>query len=285
MPRVFTLKNIEIDKALLDGADSKTPPAPAPEPKHNVSQLEIPSDAPSAEVSTGKMAPAAPTPGEFAKPIVNEKPVASEQVKEIARVQDTARQAMDQDLDSMKNDLLKDPGSTAKALIHIPDGGSKADTGNTDAAGMAAAAGRLDKLISGGLHAGDAPVTLPGGALFEFDKAELLTAAIDQLRQLGTLIKKNPRVTFTIEGYTDSFGDAAYNQQLSQNRAEAVRTWLVQNMDIDPANIKAVGYGATRFVAVPKPVDMHSQESIEAEKLHEQGNRRVEIRFNFPQEQ
>ncbi len=96
------------------------------------------------------------------------------------------------------------------------------------------------------------------------------------------LIKKNPKVTFTIEGYTDSFGDAAYNLQLSQARADAVRSWLIQNMDVNPSNIKAIGYGATRFLVTPKPVDMRSQPSIEQEKLLEQSNRRVEIKFKFP---
>lgn len=142
------------------------------------------------------------------------------------------------------------------------------------------ASSRLDKYISGGVHRGDAPVTLPGGAVFEFGSAEVRPVAIDQLRKLGELIQKSPSVTFSIEGYTDSFGDAAYNLQLSQQRAEAVRSWLVQNMEVNPDHIKAAGFGATRFLAAPKPVDMHSQASIDAEKLHEQPNRRVEIRFH-----
>jgi hypothetical protein len=46
-----------------------------------------------------------------------------------------------------------------------------------------------------------------------------------------------------------------------------------------------MGYGATNFLVKPQPVDMHSQTSIDQEKLLEQGNRRVEIRFKFPKAQ
>src|SRR5208283_1146194 len=145
--------------------------------------------------------------------------------------------------------------------------------------------GRLDRLLGHGLHSGDAPVTLPGGALFEFASADLRPAAIEQLRKLGMVIKQNPNVTFSIEGYTDSFGDTAYNEQLSKDRADAVRSWLVQNMDVDPGHIQTMGYGATNFLVRPQLVDMHSQASIEREKLLEQPNRRVEIRFKFPKSQ
>ena len=43
-----------------------------------------------------------------------------------------------------------------------------------------------------------------------------------QLEKLGTLIKRNPKATFMIEGYTDSFGPFDYNLDLSQRRAESV---------------------------------------------------------------
>ena len=118
--------------------------------------------------------------------------------------------------------------------------------------------------------------------MFEFASSDLRPASVDQLRKLGLLIKQNPNVTFSIDGYTDSFGDAAYNQQLSQDRADAVRTWLIQNMDVGPSHIQATGYGATGFLVRPRPVDMRSQASIDREKLLEQSNRRVEIRFKFP---
>ena len=106
---------------------------------------------------------------------------------------------------------------------------------------------------------------------------------MDQLRKLGELIKKNSRVTFSIEGFTDSFGDQQTNLMLSQQRADAVRMWLIQNMDIDPARIVARGFGKTKFLVPPQPYDANSQPSIDAEIARQQANRRVEIVFHFPQ--
>jgi len=281
--RVFNLKNITINEAALAGDGKAEKPKPAVR-KPSLKPLDIPDELPTAEITEGKMTPAAPTPSELVKPVANEKPVVDpDDVKAIARVQDSAAKVMEQDLNSLKASLLKDqPAHVANSLIRLP--GSQAEGANaarSDTEGMAAASGRLDKLLGHGLHSGDAPVTLPGGALFEFASSDLRTEAIDQLRKLGLLIKKSPTVTFSIEGYTDSFGDAEYNVQLSQQRADAVRTWLIQNMDVDPSHIQATGYGATNFLVAAKPVDMHSQTSIDQEKILEQSNRRVEIRFKF----
>lgn len=286
VPRIFNVKPITIDEKLLDSSGKQDQPRQSQQQKPVIKPLDLPDEKPLAEVSDGKLVPSLPTTQDLAKPIANDKPaVEASEAQTIARVQDSAAKLMDQDLDSIKDSLLKDqPPNVSHSLIKLP-AGSEADVAQSDAAGMAAATGRLDKLLGHGIHSGDAPVTMPGGALFEFDKADLLPAAIEQLRLLGLLIKRSPSVTFSIGGYTDSFGDAAYNQQLSQARADSVRTWLVQNMDVDPTHIQAVGYGATDFLVTPKPVDMHSQTSIDQEKLLEQSNRRVEIRFKFPEPQ
>ena len=280
--RVFNVRTITIDDNLLKGGEQPEPPkkaavTPAMKP------LEIPDDKPTAEVTEGKMTPAAPSAADVVKPIATERPVASAaDAQAIARVQDSADKVMEEDLNSLKDSLLHDqPKVVSNSLIHLPEGAA-GDGAKSDATGMAAASGRLDALLGHGLHPGDAPVTMPGGAMFEFDSAALRTESMEELRKLGKLIKQSPDVTFSIGGYTDSFGDPAYNLQLSQQRADAVRTWLIQNMDVDPGHIQATGYGAANFVVMPKEVDMHSQTSIDAEKLLEQPNRRVEIRFKFP---
>jgi outer membrane protein OmpA-like peptidoglycan-associated protein len=285
VPRtIFNLKNITIPDRVLNGDDSQQQAPPKPQPHPELKPLDLPDEKPMAEVSEGRMTPGAPAAPAMVKPIANDRPVSeSNEAQAIARVQDSAKMVMDQDLDSLKDSLLKDQPADAgaHALIKLPE----SNTGNSaqeDAQALSAASGALDRLLGHGLHAGDAPVKLPGGALFEFDSSDLRTEALDQLHKLGMLIQKNPNVTFTIEGYTDSFGDPAYNIQLSQARADAVRTWLIQNVDVDPAHIQAAGYGATRFLVTPQPVDMHSQASIDQEKALEQPNRRVEIRFKFP---
>jgi outer membrane protein OmpA-like peptidoglycan-associated protein len=51
-----------------------------------------------------------------------------------------------------------------------------------------------------------------------------------------------------VEGYTDSVGSDEYNQKLSENRANAVRDFLV-TQGVQPTNITAAGYGKTKPVA------------------------------------
>jgi outer membrane protein OmpA-like peptidoglycan-associated protein len=284
VPRqIFTLKNITIDEKILDGEEKQQDAPKKADPKPAIKPLDLPDEKPIAEVSSGQMSPGAPAMTDIVKPIANEKVQPEpDEAQAIARVQDSAKMVMEQDLNSLKDSLMRDqPANPPHSLIKLPD----TVPGNSikeDAEELSVASGALDKLLGHGLHAGDAPVRMPGGALFEFDSSELRAAAVDQLHKLGVLIQKNPNVTFTIEGYTDSFGDAQYNIQLSQARADAVRTWLIQNMDVDPSHIQAVGYGATLFLVKPQMMDMHSQASIDAEKALEQPNRRVEIRFKFP---
>jgi outer membrane protein OmpA-like peptidoglycan-associated protein len=65
----------------------------------------------------------------------------------------------------------------------------------------------LDSLLAqkGPLGSGTA-IRMPDDQLFEYNSADLQANSVAQLEKLGTLIKRNPKATFTIEGYTDSFG-------------------------------------------------------------------------------
>ena len=125
----------------------------------------------------------------------------------------------------------------------------------------------LDQLLSqkGPLGSGT-KLRMPDDQLFEYDSATLQSSAINQLQKLGTLIKRNPRATFTVEGYTDSFGTPEYNLDLSQRRADSVKQYLVQAMGINPAQVETHGYGAAKFRTSPNG-------SIEEQSP----NRRVEI--------
>jgi outer membrane protein OmpA-like peptidoglycan-associated protein len=125
----------------------------------------------------------------------------------------------------------------------------------------------LDQLLSqkGPLGSGT-KVRMPDDQLFSYDSADLQPSAIEQLRKLGILIRRNPRATFTVEGYTDSFGTPEYNLELSQRRAESVKQYLVQAMGISPAQIEAQGYGSSKFRVSPNGSIAEQQE-----------NRRVEI--------
>src|SRR4051812_39317169 len=71
-------------------------------------------------------------------------------------------------------------------------------------------------------------VDLPADVLFDFDKSDIRADAAKALAQLATIIRAQPKGHTRIEGYTDSKGDDAYNQKLSERRADSVRKWLVE---------------------------------------------------------
>jgi outer membrane protein OmpA-like peptidoglycan-associated protein len=135
----------------------------------------------------------------------------------------------------------------------------------------------LDSLLSqkGPLGSGT-QLRMPDDQLFNYDSADLQPSAIIQLEKLGTLIKRNPKATFTVEGYTDSLGSFDYNLELSQRRADSVKQYLVEVMGINPAQIDTRGYGATRFLVPPRSVAFNTpEEQIEIER--QRPNRRVVI--------
>ncbi len=136
----------------------------------------------------------------------------------------------------------------------------------------------LDQLLAqkGPLGSGT-QLRMPDDQLFQYDSAGLQPSAIEQLRKLAVLIKRNPNARFTVEGYTDSFGSPEYNLDLSQRRADSVKQYLVQAMGISPAQIETRGYGQSKFLVPPNLNAGQSQPDIDAEIRRQQPNRRVVI--------
>ncbi len=69
------------------------------------------------------------------------------------------------------------------------------------------------------------------------------------LKKVQQAISVFPGCSVTIEGHTDSHGSDRLNLRLSQKRAEAVKAYLLANMDLDESRVKAVGYGESRPIA------------------------------------
>lgn len=121
-------------------------------------------------------------------------------------------------------------------------------------------------------------IQMPDDQLFPFDSAELQSSSQALLQKLVTLLKRNPKATFSIEGYTDSIGSGDYNLDLSQRRADSVKQYLVGSLGIDPDRIKTRGYGAGKFIVPPRPLPPgSSQAEYDAEISREQPNRRVVV--------
>jgi outer membrane protein OmpA-like peptidoglycan-associated protein len=135
----------------------------------------------------------------------------------------------------------------------------------------------LDSLLAqkGPLGAGTKPILLPENQTFGYDSAILEPGAAEQLQKLGKLMQRNPKASFMIEGYTDSFGSPDYNIDLSQRRADAVKDYLISVMRVSPAQIQTRGFGATRFLVAPRPIVDPAQEEFEIRR--QQPNRRVVV--------
>lgn len=108
-------------------------------------------------------------------------------------------------------------------------------------------------------------VALPADVLFDFDKADIRADAAQALKQLATLVRAYPSGRAELAGHTDSKGDDAYNQRLSQRRAESVKRWLVEREGIAADRLSTRGAGETR------PVASNDDEA------GRQRNRRVEV--------
>jgi outer membrane protein OmpA-like peptidoglycan-associated protein len=103
-----------------------------------------------------------------------------------------------------------------------------------------------------------------GDVLFATDQARLTPAGMATARKLADVLAQNPQRTVLVEGFTDSTGSAAHNQELSERRANAVRSALME-MGVAPERIAMRGYGERYPVA---PNDTAGNRQL---------NRRVEI--------
>lgn len=87
-----------------------------------------------------------------------------------------------------------------------------------------------------------------GDVLFGTDMSQLTPMGMQTARKLADVLQQNPERTVLIEGFTDSTGSADHNQQLSQRRATAVKTALLQ-MNVAAERIAMRGYGEAFPVA------------------------------------
>ena len=107
-------------------------------------------------------------------------------------------------------------------------------------------------------------LTLPGIA-FDTGSYEISDGYRAVLEKFAKVILMYPKAQVSIEGHTDSIGDADYNLELSHQRADAVKDYLVREFGISWARLKTKGYGEE------KPIVDNDVESIRHK------NRRVEV--------
>jgi len=90
--------------------------------------------------------------------------------------------------------------------------------------------------------------TFRSEVLFDFDSAFLKPGGREEMIRVARILNRYPETRILVEGHTDIEGPEAYNQQLSQRRADAVKTVLVGE-GVRPERIETAGYGESRPVS------------------------------------
>jgi len=108
-------------------------------------------------------------------------------------------------------------------------------------------------------------MTVPGASLFAINSETIEPTAYDTLAKVAELIDAYRDHEVMIVGHTDSIGDEAYNQTLSQRRAELVKQFFVDNFDLKAARLSIDGRGEAQPIATNATVSGR------------QANRRVEV--------
>ncbi len=102
--------------------------------------------------------------------------------------------------------------------------------------------------------------------LFDSGKASFQKQTFPVLQSITAILKEYPSAKFSIEGHTDNTGKEATNQKLSEERAAAVKGYLVEN-GIAADRLASAGFGQT------KPIDSNKTKEGKA------NNRRVEVKL------
>jgi outer membrane protein OmpA-like peptidoglycan-associated protein len=110
-------------------------------------------------------------------------------------------------------------------------------------------------------------VTVGNDVLFDVNSAALRSASRQSLRDMADVFEKYPDTTIKVQGHTDSTGTAAYNERLSERRADSVEQYL-ETLGVRGSRIQSVGYGES------------SPRSTNSTAQGRQLNRRVEIHIN-----
>jgi len=111
------------------------------------------------------------------------------------------------------------------------------------------------------------PVPQSYMVFFDFDKSDLTAEAQRIITAASEDFKKGGYVRLVITGHTDTMGTDAYNQKLSERRADSVKKMMIK-LGVDPKAIQAIGVGKNGLL-VPT-----------ADQIREAQNRRAEIVFN-----
>jgi outer membrane protein OmpA-like peptidoglycan-associated protein len=92
---------------------------------------------------------------------------------------------------------------------------------------------------------------------FDYNSADISTTSMPSVQALGKALS-NPNLrgsTFVVAGHTDAIGGEAYNQDLSERRADSIKRYLTEKYGIAGADLVTVGYGKDKPKDPNAPMD------------------------------
>jgi outer membrane protein OmpA-like peptidoglycan-associated protein len=92
---------------------------------------------------------------------------------------------------------------------------------------------------------------------FDYNSADISKGSTQAVQELGKALSNASLKdsTFVVAGHTDAIGGEAYNQDLSERRADTIKKYLVEKYGINGANLVTVGYGKTKPKDPNAPMD------------------------------
>lgn len=166
-----------------------------------------------------------------------------------------------QDISRLSTDITEVRGRADRAQSQADTALTRADEANTRVTGAEHSVTDLRANLDSFTLQSTASVR------FNFDSYELTPEAKESLDQLASQIKDRDNFILEIQGFADWIGSDAYNNQLTQKRANAVRRYIAEQHNIALFRMHILGFGKIRPVADNKTPEGRAE------------NRRVEIRL------
>ena len=166
-----------------------------------------------------------------------------------------------QDIARLSTDITDVKGRADRAQTQADTALTRADEANTRVTGAEQSVNDLRANLDNYSLQSTASVR------FNFDSYELTPEATQALDQLASQIKDRDNFILEIQGFADAIGSDAYNNQLTQRRANAVRRYIAERHNVTLFRMHILGFGEIRPVADNKTAEGRAE------------NRRVEIRL------